>query len=199
MPDRNSSDSELMHAVKHEDTGALVCLIERWESRLLNFIYRYVQNESVAQDLVQETFVRIYHSRNSYDENRSYSTWMFTIASNLCRNHQRWIRRHTEVPMEDFREPAALDSPDESVFLKENKRYIAEAVGSLPHALRITVLLYYYENLSYQEIADITGCSIRGIESRLYRARKILANRLLPKHLLNSSSSTLRGSERLPV
>ena len=101
--------------------------------------------------------------------------------------------------MEDFTEPVTLCSPNESACLKEKNRNVAEAVGSLPHALKLTVLLYYYDSLSYQEIATITGCSTRGIESRLYRARKILANRLLPPQTLDSSSSALHGSERLPV
>ena len=199
MPDQNSSDSELMHAVKKEDTSALVFLIERWQQRLLNFIYRYVQNKSVAQDLAQETFVRIYQGCDNYDENRTFSTWMFTIASNLCRNHQRWVRRHAEVPMDDYQQPVETQSPAMRVGLAERQLHIANAVGSLPHPLRIAVLLYYFEDLSYQEIADITGCSTRGIESRLYRARKLLAARLFPSKALNSGASSLRESKRLPV
>ena len=188
-----------MHAVKHEQTSALVILIERWEPRLLNFIFRYVQNESVARDLVQEAFVRVYQARHSYDENRSFSTWLFTIAINLCRNHQRWIRRHAEVPMEDFQQPVNTATPAKSACSREQQQRIADAVGCLPHTLKMTVLLYYFEDLNYQQIADITGCSVRGIESRLYRARKILADRLLPYRSHNPERSALHGSKQLPV
>ncbi len=199
MPDLNSSDSELMHAVKCDDTSALVLLIERWEARLLNFIFRYVQIESVARDLVQETFVKVYYARDRFDENKTFSTWMFSIASNLCRNHQRWVKRHAEAPMEDSTEPVDNLSPSVRTGQIEQQKLIAEAIASLPHALRLTVLFYYYEDLSYQEIARITGCSVRGVESRLYRARKLLSTKLSKHESINPVPSALRERERLPV
>lgn len=188
-----------MHAVKHEDTSALIILIERWEPRLLNFIFRYVQNESVARDLVQETFVRIYQARNRYDEDRTFSTWMFMIATNLCRNHQRWVRRHSEVPMDDYLEPVEDQSPADHARLMDSRGKVARAIAALPHPLRTAVLLYYFENLSYQEISAITGCSVRGVESRLYRARKVLESSLLRVNRIHSNHSSLHKSERLPV
>ena len=85
MPELHTSDAALMGNLKQDDTRALATLIDRWEGRLLNFTFRYVQNESIARDLVQETFVRIYQARNRYDENRSFSTWMFELYLQLQR------------------------------------------------------------------------------------------------------------------
>lgn len=178
MPDADTSDGELMHAVNKEDTSALVHLIERWETRLLAFIYRYVQNEAVARDLVQETFVRIYRARKQYDPAKPFTTWMFSIAANLCRNHQRWVSRHKETSLETLDESADPGNPVSDIIHGENQQFVAKAVASLPHTLRIAVILYYYEDKSYREIADITDCSPRGVESRLYRARKILVRKL---------------------
>ena len=174
MPDPGSSDGELMRAVMKEDTSALVQLIERWESRLLAFVFRYVQNESVARDLVQETFVRIYQARERFDPAKSFSSWMFAIAANLCRNHQRWTRRHRETSLESVAESMDTEHPVRRIARTESQQRIADALAALPHSLRVSVLLYYFEDLSYAEISDITGCSVRGVESRLYRARKIL-------------------------
>src|SRR6056300_1066495 len=140
MPDCASSDGDLMRAVKKDDSLALVELIGRWETRLLAFIYRFVQNESVARDLVQETFVRIYDSRQRYDLEKPFSTWMFTIAANLCRNHQRWILRHNETSMESAGDAIDQLTPVNSLDEKERQLRIARAIASLPHDLRLTVL-----------------------------------------------------------
>ncbi len=178
MPELHTSDAALMGYLKQDDTRALTSLIDRWEGRLLHFIYRYVQNEAIARDLVQETFVRVYQARERYDEKRNFSTWMFGIAANLCRNHYRWLSRHAEADLESAPEPVDGKTPVDQIRKSEKNREIAAHILALPHALRVALLLYYYEDLSYEEIAGVVGCSIRGVESRLYRGRKILAARI---------------------
>lgn len=178
MPELHTSDTALMGKLKQDDTRALASLIDRWEGRLLHFVYRYVQNESIARDLVQETFVRIYQARERFDGKRNFTTWMFGIAANLCRNHYRWLSRHAEADLASAPEPVDASTPVDQLRALEKNREIAAHVQALPHALRVALILYYYEDLSYGEIADVVGCSIRGVESRLYRARKILASRM---------------------
>jgi RNA polymerase sigma-70 factor (ECF subfamily) len=178
MPESQISDSALMGALKQDDTRALTSLIDRWEPRLLHFVYRYVQNQSVARDLVQETFVRVYQARKRYDEKRAFSTWMFGIAANLCRNHYRWLSRHAEADLDSAPEPVDNSTPADQFRASEQSREIARLIQQLPHGLRVALLLYYYDDLSYEEIAGVVGCSVRGVESRLYRARKFLASRL---------------------
>jgi len=185
MPECISSDQALMSSLKRGDTQALKILIERWESRLLQFIYRYIQNESTSRDLVQETFVKIYQNRMRFDEKRSYSTWMFGIAVNLCRNHQRWLKRHAEAPLETAPEPVEGRTPGDQIDDMEDVEELTRAVADLAHAYRVTLLLYYYEEQSYGEIAEVLGCTVRGVESRLYRARRLLAKRLGLNSVLN--------------
>ena len=167
-----------MAALMKEDTHALRTLVERWERRLLQFTYRYVQIESSARDLTQETFVRIYQNRDKFNPERRFSTWMFGIAANLCRNHQRWLKRHAETAFDDVVEPVEEETPADKIHEKEQVRAVRTAIAELPHALRVTLLLYYYEGQSYAEIAEVLDCSVRGIESRLYRARRLLGKSL---------------------
>jgi RNA polymerase sigma-70 factor (ECF subfamily) len=178
MPDGSTSDEFLMGSLKKEDTHALRMLIERWETRLLVFAYRYIQDESTARDLVQETFVRVYQNRDRFDESRRFSTWLFGIAVNLCRNRQRWLSRHAESPLEVAPEPVDMGTPREQVDRDERVRAVMESIQKLPHVYRVVILLYYYEEHSYGEIAGILDCSVRGVETRLYRARRILARHL---------------------
>ena len=178
MIESEPSDVSLMGTMKKGDTRALVSLIDRWQTRLLHFVYRYVQNEALARDLVQETFVRIYQARDRFDEKRVFSTWMFGIAANLCRNHYRWLRRHAEAALDSIPEPTESRTPADEVGIHERDRDLARAIGQLPHALKAALLLHYFDGLPYSEIAQIVGCSVRGVESRLYRARKLLYRRL---------------------
>src|SRR5476649_1351420 len=166
------------------DTSALNRLIARWQRPLLSFAFRYVQNSSDAQDLVAETFVRLYQRRSQLRADTNLSAWLFTTLTNLCHNHHRWKRRHPTVAFGpgtadaggDFlvsaMDPAAAEaSPDAALVRDESLDALKKAIEELPHDLKVSVLLHHYEHLSYKEIATITRCSERGVETRLYRAR----------------------------
>jgi len=186
MPDSDARDRELMDRLAGGDSTAMEHLVDRWQRPLLSFIYRYVQDRETARELVQETFLRVYRARERFDPRYRFSGWIFRIAANLCRNHLRWRRRHAEVALEsddeaphalperlcDSHHPAALATRD------EERLALRRAIARMPHALKTALLLHYFEELSYREIANVLGCSERGVESRLYRARKWLAARL---------------------
>lgn len=193
MPESERNDTELMLDLVAGDHGALRELMVRWERPLYSFIYRYTQNEDASRDIVQETFARAYLKRLSYDPQYPVSSWIFTIAANLCKNKARWRRRHPEVsfeamaggdgPADPSRLPAlASEAPSPVSRLEgaEDLTALRAAVLELPHDLKAAILLHHYENLSYKEIADVVGCSIRGVETRLYRARKLLRRRIEP-------------------
>ena len=164
-------------------------LMDRWQKPVLSFILRYVGNRSDALDLAQETFVRVYRSRGRYSPKGKFSTWLFTIARNLCLNHARWKSRHPSVPTItddengsewnpalDLADPA--DTPDEAAEGDERARLVRDAVAQLPEKLKTPLLLFHYQDLPYQEIAKILGCSPKAVETRLYRARKEMADKL---------------------
>jgi len=185
-------DAELMLRLKNGEDWILNELMTRWQQSLVAFIYRYIGHETDALDLAQETFVRVYATRHRYTVRGKFSTWLFSIAANLCRNHLRWRRRQGEsVPESWDMEDAELaeriqsldDSPDQAAIRSESISLIRVAIDKLPHDLKTVILLYEYQSLSYGEISSVLGCSVKAIEMKLYRARKLLRERILRSDL----------------
>ena len=193
MPHDPAIDRDSLAALSQGDAAALNRLIARWQRPLIAFAYRYVQNSADAHDLVANVFVRLYQQRTKLRIDTNVSAWLFTALTNLCHNHYRWKRRHPTVPLDpmtdsdraDHRSSAPIaelmsdvPGPDTSLAHDELLDAVRHAVGELPHDLKVAMLLHHYENLSYREIADITHCSERGVETRLYRARQRLRQTL---------------------
>ena len=175
------TDETLMARLRDGDELALNALMDRWEQPVIGFATRYTNNRSDALELAQETFVRIYENRKRYRAKGKFSTWMFAIAANLCKNHARWKRRHPSVAQVtddgvDVTEslPSTGRSPDAESVRADEADQVRRAVQELPHDLRTVVLLFEFEGLSHAEIADVLKCSPKAVESRLYRARKAL-------------------------
>jgi RNA polymerase sigma-70 factor, ECF subfamily len=185
VPTDPATDRGSLNELQHGDASALNRLIARWQRPLLGFAYRYLQNSADAQDAVAETFVRLYQRRMRLRSDTNLSAWLFTTLTNLCHNHHRWRRRHPSVALGSpaaesggpygAAEPATGEpSPDEALAQDEALGALKAAIDALPHDLKVSVLLHHYEHLSYREIAAITQCSERGVETRLYRARQQL-------------------------
>jgi RNA polymerase sigma-70 factor (ECF subfamily) len=181
-----ASDQASLLALQESDAAALNHLIVRWQKPLHSFAYRYCQNRTDAEDLVAQTFVRLYQQRMRFRPDTKLSAWLFTTLTNLCHNHHRWKRRHPTTNLEGSaseldatspRGPAheylasEARPPDQELERDEVLASVRAAIGRLPHDLKVTLLLHHYDQLSYREISDITGCSERGVETRLYRAR----------------------------
>jgi RNA polymerase sigma-70 factor (ECF subfamily) len=180
---QDDSDAKAMWRLQHGEDTALNELMQRWQEPVANFIYRYVGNRSEALDLAQETFVRVFENRLSYKASEKFSTWLFTIASNLSKNYLRWQRRHPTVPLnvgeELGMEPASPeDSPSDIAEKMDLASAVKQHIQALPHDLKTAVLLFEYEDRSYEEIAAVLGCSVKAVETRLYRAREILRRSL---------------------
>lgn len=186
--DAHTDDTHLMIRLQNGDDGALNEMMTRWQTPLVRFICRYVGNAEEALDLAQETFVRVYQNRRGYRPNGKFSSWLFMIASNLCRNYIRWEQRHPTVsltPDSGGHGEPGLDglpcpnpTPLDTAVSNDTARRVKESIQSLPHDLKTVVLLFEYEDLSYEEIAGTLGCSPKAVETRLYRARKILREKL---------------------
>ncbi len=183
MPTETASDQDLFTLLQRGEDAALNRLIERWQQPLYAFAWRYMQNAADARDLVAETFVRLYQQRGRLRADTRLSAWLFTALTNLCHNQHRWRRRHPSVSFHTqagegagLEETLPSDVPRPSVPVERDEALdeLARAIDRLPHELKATVLLHHYEGLSYREIGDITGCSVRGVETRLYRAKQKL-------------------------
>jgi RNA polymerase sigma-70 factor (ECF subfamily) len=175
------SDLADWHALRAGDDDALGRMIARWEKPLFNFAWRYVRNTADARDLSAEVFVRLYQHRERLVENSNISAWLFTTLVNLCRNRHRWRERHPSVSLDEpaAREPATeAPAPGDAMERRETLEALGAAIDRLPHELKATLLLHHYDHLSYREIGEITGCSERGVETRLYRARQRLRDDL---------------------
>ncbi|MBL9116362.1 MAG: RNA polymerase sigma factor [Verrucomicrobiaceae bacterium] len=184
---RDDLDSELMRALADGDDLALNSLMEAWTGPLIAFFTRLTGDRAIASDLAQETFMRIYRHRFRFRQNERFSTWLFAIGANIARNHARWRNRHPETLLahEEIRElpPATGEaSPDEHVVLRERQAAVQRAVSTLPHDLREVVVLATWHGLSHAEIGKALQISTKAVETRLYRARKILRD-LLAKTL----------------
>lgn len=188
----DDGDVQLMLELQQGRDDALNRLIERWEQPLHSFVYRYAQNHADASDLVQETFVRVYRYRGRYRPRSRFSTWLFAIAANLCRNRARWLRRHPTVSLEepvddngksslpraDHLEDVSADLPADVAEASDKAEAVKAAILELPHDLKTAILLFQYDNMTYQEIGEVIGCSPKAVENRLYRARGRLRKKL---------------------
>lgn len=178
----NPSDPALLKALIEGDEAALDAVMERWERTLFAFAWRFTRNTADAQDLVAETFVRLYRSRERLTPTSNLRAWLYTTLANLCRNQHRWRRRHPALSLEALEsqggepaEPPAREvGAPEGLERAENRDAVRAAIAALPDDLRLAVMLHYFEQLSFREIGEITGCSERGVETRLYRARRRL-------------------------
>ncbi len=186
--DSSHEDVRRMHRLKSGDDHALDELMARWQPPLVAFILRFTDNQEDALDLAQETFVRVYDRRHRYEPSAKFSTWLYSIAMNLCRNHARWRGRHPTISLHSRGEendaslettlPALADTPADSAERSDLASAVREHIHNLPRDLRNVVLLFEYQELGYGEIAVTLACSPKAVETRLYRARKLLKERL---------------------
>jgi len=185
--DAPATDLAELRALQDGDDAALNRLIARWERRLFGFAWRYVRNSSDAQDLVATVFVRLYQQRAGLRRDTNVSAWLFTTLTNLCHNLHRWRGRHPGLSLDEAADASTGSNrafmveaplPGEALEQKETLAALAAAIDELSPELKTTLLLHHYERLSYREIAEITGCSEGGVDTRLYRARARLRDAL---------------------
>jgi RNA polymerase sigma-70 factor (ECF subfamily) len=182
---RDRADMERL--IAGQDT-ALNDLMERHATPVFHFLCRMVGNEDDANDLAQETFVRVFKSHDSFRTSGKFSTWLFTIAANLARNHFRWRSRHPGISLETENAeteqtlggtlPSDSPAPNEQALASERAGAVRVAVGKLPEDLREAIVLCEWEERSVAEAATILETTPKAVESRLYRARQLLRERL---------------------
>jgi len=191
MPEQTDPDAALMLRVKRGDRAAFAELVEKFKQPLFNFIYRTLRDETEAEDVAQNVFLQVYKSRARYERTAKFSTWLFTIARNLCLNE---IRRRSRHPAESLEETHAehedqpqrqyedkkVALPTENALHGELARKIEAALAELPENQRTAILLCRQDELSYEEIAEILGCSLSATKSIIFRGRETLKEKLKP-------------------
>jgi RNA polymerase sigma-70 factor (ECF subfamily) len=191
MPAESDPDAALMLRVKQGDTAAFARLVEKYKQPVMNVAYRTLRDETEAEDLAQTVFLQVFKSAQRYQSTAKFSTWLFTIARNLCLNE---IRRRSRHPAEslDVPHPELEDQPfhqfeekktpvaSENVLRGELEQKIEQAIAELPENQRIAILLCKAEELSYEEIAKVLGCSLSATKSLIHRGRETLKQKLKP-------------------
>ncbi len=153
--------------------------MQRYRHPVVNFCYRMIGDATEADDVAQDVFVRVYRNVAAYRPRTKFSTWLFALARNACIDRLRYRQRHPTALLDDVPEPSAVSGEVEA---RETGEVIATAVASLPEDQRTALVLAEYQGMSYAEIAGVMQCSEKAVESRLYRAKQTLREKL--KHLL---------------
>jgi RNA polymerase sigma-70 factor (ECF subfamily) len=183
----DAPDCELMSRLAAGDDLALNALMSRWSERVLGFLFRMTGQRETATDLAQETFVKLYQARERYRPRGQFSTYLFAIAANLARNHARWAARHPTVSLDAtgpdgasaMADPAdPQQSPAAAALARETATAVNRAIFALPAELRESLTLFIDQAMSYAEIARLSRCSPKAVETRIYRARQILKQQL---------------------
>jgi len=185
------TDSQVVQQFLDGNSRAFGELVNRYDKRLLNFVYRTVGDRERAQDLVQETFVRVYRHLHRFDQTKKFSTWIYTIAGNLAKNELRNRSRNPLVLFQTIKKNWEADHrplewedtklrPDDLFRKRHLKELVENSVARLPEHHRIVFVLRELEGKTYEEIADITGCNLGTVKSRLNRARNNFARIIEP-------------------
>lgn len=188
---REFDDSSVVQAALDGEGRAFSELVRRYDGRLLNFVHRMVGDRERAEDLVQETFVRVYRHLHRFDQTKKFSTWVYTIAGNLAKNELRNRGRNPLVLFQTIRKNWEADhrplewedtqfKPDDLYRKRHLREQVERAVSELPEHHRVVFVLRELEGKSYEEIAEITGCNLGTVKSRLNRARNNFARIIAP-------------------
>jgi len=184
-------DHALMRRVQKDQYEAFQELVDRYKSRLVNVIYRMLGDQNEAEDLVQETFLRVWTHRQDYDFSYCLSTWIYTIALNLAKNELRKRRKFKFFSLLDMSEKG-IEIPDPKLGPSALGHMLEGAIAKLPATYKEAFLLRDVEQLPYEEVAQILGVPLGTVKSRVNRARAVLKDELKPK--LEQSRALSQGS-----
>lgn len=191
MDTAKAIDHALMRRVQKDEYVAFEELVDRYKTRLVNVIYRMLNDQNEAEDLVQETFLRVWTHRQDYDFSYCLSTWIYTIALNLAKNELRKRRKFKFFSLLEMTEKG-LELPDPKLGPSALGHLLEGAIGKLPGKYKEAFLLRDVEQLPYEEVAQILGVPLGTVKSRVNRARAVLKDELKPK--LEQSRALSQGS-----
>ena len=187
--DANARDLAWMARMKDGDTDALRALIEAHQQRIIGTVAKMLGDESDAEDVAQQVFIRVWKNAGRYEPTAKFTTWLYKITRNLVFNELRRRKRHTAQsldrplgPADDDRPMQAADtsvkSPDTALLDDEMQAAIQSAIDSLPETQRMAIILRRYDDVSYEEIGEILELSVPAVKSVIFRARTELREKL---------------------
>jgi RNA polymerase sigma-70 factor (ECF subfamily) len=187
------SDEYLVRKYLDGDVSQFNILIQRWQKRIFNFIYRNTGDYEDARDLTQNTFAKAFVKAKELDDPSKFSSWLYKIALNECRMTFRRSRGKQKIPLEIYQQDEtqekelrqvmseAEESPEDSLQRKENIERLREVIQLIPNEQRVVILMKEYENLKFHQIADILDVPLSTVKSRLYLGLKTLKRLLIQR------------------
>ena len=186
--DKTISDAQLLQRHLEGDSEAFAALIRRYQRELFSFLVRFTGNRALAEDVFQEAFLQLHASAKAFDMSRRLKPWLFTIAANKARDALRSRWRRQAVPLDasvsgdeaargryaDLM-PSNIPAPDESLSNFETRQAVQTIVSQMPESLRTVLILSYFHEIAYKDIAEILGVPLGTVKSRLHAAVKHFA------------------------
>ncbi|GAK42615.1 RNA polymerase sigma factor [Paenibacillus sp. TCA20] len=180
-------ENRLVNLILKGDQRAFAELVELYKDKLFHLAYRMLNNRHEAEDIVQETFLRVYRNMEKYDPEQKFSTWIYRIATNLCIDRLRRKKPSYSLDAELGDQegtdgyamiPSDNRTPESEALLSETQRIIRDAIETLPAKYKSIMVLRYLQDLSLQEISDILGMPVTTIKTRVHRGREFLRKKL---------------------
>jgi RNA polymerase sigma-70 factor (ECF subfamily) len=200
------TDEELVARSVQGDTESFNELVLRWERSIYALAYRTLGREEDARDICQETFLRAFRGLSAFKGQAKFSSWLYRIALNLCRDALRRERRTPLIAVQEGIDPAELvsqqlspaPSVEEVVVKADLGRHVASAMRRLPEDQRTAILLKEYHGLTFQEVADIMGCPLSTAKTRLYQGLSVLRRELTSSGRRSAEVARFRRLEKQP-
>ena len=196
------TDEELVARSRTGDMDSFNQLILRWERPIYALAYRVIGQEEDARDVAQETFLRAFRALPGFKGQAKFSSWIYRIALNLCRD---WIRRKRRTPVSQMPEDldlselaaerGASESVEDLVARRELSAVVEEVMALLPEEQRTAVILKEYHGMTFQEIADLQGCPLSTVKTRLYQGLSVLRKHLRDRRLMPTAEQVVRVRE----
>ncbi|HZM21039.1 MAG TPA: sigma-70 family RNA polymerase sigma factor, partial [Anaerolineales bacterium] len=170
------TDRDLILRARRGDAEAYGELVTRYQTSIFNVCYRILHERGEAEDLAQESFIRAYDRINTFDIEREFGPWIRRVAANVCLNHLE--SQPKSVELNDERDAGESQRPEAVMEVHERSEHIRRALASLPPHYRLVIELRHYQELSYDEIAGELDIPLSDVKSHLFRARKLLAEKI---------------------
>lgn len=171
-------DAQLIEKFLNGDHSAFNTLVWRWEKPVFHFNYRYLGDFELAKDITQKVFIRIYKNLKKLKEHQKFTSWMYQIAANLCKDEIKRIKRQNSVSIDAIKENNSenvydlvdhdTNQPDTKVNQQQIEHIIKQALQSIPEEQRIVIIMKEYQGLKFKEIAEALGEPINTVKSRMY-------------------------------
>lgn len=183
---KDTTDEQLMLSLQKGDESAFTILYDRYSNRILYFMFKMLRNdEAKAQDFTQDVFIKVIEKAHQFDPDKSFKTWIFTVAANHCKNYFRSNQQMLDIDSPTI-SIANLDSVEDNYDQSEFRKKLNIEVDKMSCNFKVTFILRYFEGLKLKEIAEIMDCPVGTVKSRLNHVTQVLAKRLKAYQVLFS-------------